>query len=109
MFRSEFALHVHYRQGCARFQRTEELPFAPFIGLDVLDDAIGQFHLTYVAWHSGSQMFLCQAQVEMKDFSIRQVASRLKKAGWIEEKDAQQATGEWACLPPQSDLDVLRR
>jgi hypothetical protein len=60
MFRVEFSVHLTYSKGMTSFRREEELPFVPFIGLDVLDDVLGQFTLEHVAWHSGSRMFLCQ-------------------------------------------------
>ena len=37
-FRTEYRLHVQYHQGWATFTREELLDFAPFVGLDILDD-----------------------------------------------------------------------
>jgi hypothetical protein len=88
MFRVEFSLHVHYKIGWVTFSKEEPLPFAPFVGLDVLDDALGQFTLTHVAWHSGSQMFLCQTQFEAKDKTSSQMAKHLKPGKWIEVEDS---------------------
>ena len=94
MFRVEFALHVQYKQGWATFSKEERLPFAPFIGLDVLDDALGQFTLSHVAWHTASQMFLCQSKHDEKGKSIRQVCSLLRSAKWVEDREARQIAAE---------------
>jgi len=88
MFRVEYAIHIRYRSGWSTFRREDMLPFAPFLGLDVLDDMVGQFTLTSVAWHRESEMFLCQSKLEYKDRTIRQVAALFRKSHWEEDKDA---------------------
>jgi hypothetical protein len=84
MFRVEFMLHIRQGQKWVVFRRQESIPFAPFVGLDVLDDAVGEFHLKHVAWHSGSQLFLCQA--EQRQVLDRQLAGSLRKVGWIKDE-----------------------
>ncbi len=54
MSRVEFTVHLIYAKGATCFEREEQLPFAPFIGLDVLDNILGEFKLRDVAWDSGS-------------------------------------------------------
>lgn len=90
IFRTEYTLHVRYKQGWTSFRREELLEFAPFVGLDVLDDSIGQFTLTRVAWFGGKEvkMFLCQSQFEVRQKNLQQVKRMLKAAGWIEDKAA---------------------
>jgi|SRR5579863_290749 len=89
MFRVEFTVHLIYDKGQTSFLRDEELPFAPFVGLDILDDALGEFKLNHVAWAgSDCKMFLCQGNVERKDMTIRQACKFMKKGGWEEEREA---------------------
>lgn len=90
MFRVEFSVHLTYFKGITSFQREEELPFAPFVGLDVIDDVLGQFTLEHVAWHSGSSMFLCQSQVERETWGIRVACRTMRKAGWTEDRDSRE-------------------
>lgn len=87
-FRTEYAVHLRYTKGLAHFSREEEMPFAPFIGLDILDDILGQFTLKFVAWHTESGMFLCQATVDRSEWNLRQAQQAMKKAGWSEDKEA---------------------
>lgn len=91
-FRIEYRLHIRYKQGWATFTREELLDFTPFVGLDILDDAVGQFTLTNVAWFGGSKMkmFLCQSQLKYPNKSLAQVKKLLKAAGWIEDEEARQ-------------------
>lgn len=91
-FQTEYSLHVHYKQGWATFTREEVLDFAPFVGLDILDDSVGQFTLTHVAWCGGpkAKMFLCQSQRMEPDKSLVQVKRMLKAAGWAEVVEARQ-------------------
>ena len=94
MFRVEFSLHVRYKSGWATFCKEAKLPFAPFVGLDILDDSVGQFTLSHVAWHSASQMFLCQSKHDEKGKTIRQVCSLLRSAKWVEDREARQIVDE---------------
>ena len=90
MFRVEFTVHMRCRTGTTSFCREEQLPFVPFPGLDVLDDALGEFKLEHVAWHSGSQMFLCQGRVECNYWDFRTACPAMAKAGWAEVEDVRQ-------------------
>jgi hypothetical protein len=62
----------------------------------VLDDSVGQFTLTSVAWYGGKEvkMFLCQSQLEVREKSLAQVKKMLKAAGWIEDVDARSSATE---------------
>jgi len=88
MFRKEYSIHLRYLKGLALFVREEELPFPPFIGLDILDDVLGEFTLKHVAWHTGSSMFLCQATVDRESWSLAFAKKTLKKADWSEVPEA---------------------
>ncbi len=90
MFRTEFAIHLRYKKGVAYFCREEQLPFPPFVGLEILDDILGQFRLDYVAWHTGSAMFLCQATEDRSYWTLDQARQSMKKAGWVEELEARE-------------------
>ena len=59
---------------------------SPFVGLDVLDDAIGDFQLEHVAWDPKSKIFLCQSSKRLPHLSVRQICARLKAAGGVREK-----------------------
>lgn len=76
--------------GLGNVTRDELLDFAPLVGLDILDDSVGQFTLTGVAWCGGPKvkMFLCQSQVKVPDKSLAQVKKMLKAAGWSEDVEA---------------------
>lgn len=87
-FRTEYSIHLKYLNGLALFVREEELPFALFIGLDILDDVLVEFHLDHVAWHTGSSMFLCQATVNCDSWTLTVAKRTLKKAGWSEVPEA---------------------
>lgn len=88
MFRVEFAVHLTYQKGVTTFRREEQLPFVPFVGLDILDDALGEFHLEHVAWHAGSQLFLCQASKNHDEWSLGQACRFMGKAKWEEDREA---------------------
>jgi len=86
----EYSIHLRDAKGFALFVREEQLPFPPFIGLDILDDVMGEFKLEHVAWHTGSGMFLCQATENRNYWTLRQAQQTLKKAGWVEEPEARE-------------------
>ena len=90
MYRVEFAVHLTYQKGITTFRREEQLPFVPFLGLDILDDALGQFHLEHVAWHTESQMFLCQSSKKYEDWSIQKACRFMGKARWEEDRESRQ-------------------
>lgn len=90
MFRVEYAVHLKYAKGRTTFRREQTLPFAPFIGLDILDDALGEFKLEHVAWCHATAIFLCQAQVSRTYWTLRTACSSMQKAKWEEDKDARE-------------------
>lgn len=83
-YRTEFGIHLRYKNGTAYFVREEYLPFPPFVGLDILDDVLGEFKLDHVAWHTGSAMFLCQATEDRSYWTLAQAKQATKKVGWVE-------------------------
>lgn len=92
-FRTEFAVHLRYAKGTTTFSREESLPFAPFPKLTVLDDALGEFALEYVAWCGNPAMFLCQATVNRHHWSLRDALRSMKKGKWKEERDCREPDG----------------
>ena len=70
------------------FSREEKLPFAPFVGLDIFDDALVQFSIKFVAWHTCSNMFMCEAAVDRSYWNLRKAQRTMKNAGWSEDKEA---------------------
>jgi hypothetical protein len=89
-FLVEFTINVKYDKGETSFRREEQLPFVPFIGLDVLDDVLGEFKIKHVAWASSCMMFLCQSNVDEKKWTIREACKAMKKSGWTEDKESRQ-------------------
>jgi len=90
MFKVEFAIHVRHKTGWATFRKEGQLPFAPFTGLDILDEYPGQFTLTHVAWDGTSQLFLCQSTLDMPRSTFRSLRAPFLKSKWIEDEDARQ-------------------
>lgn len=88
MFKVELRLHLTYDKGTTTFVREDELPFVPFIGLDVLDNALGQFTIEHVAWFSKGELLICQSQEERRSWTIRTACRNMKEDGWEEEKES---------------------
>lgn len=76
------------------FARGEQIPFAPFIGLDILDNVLGEFKIQHVAWASNVPMFVCQATVHFRNATLSQVTKQLRKGGWQEEKETREIFDE---------------
>lgn len=53
MFSVTFQLYLKCKDGDLSYERFDELPFAPYPGLDIEDDAVGEFEIQFVRW-SGS-------------------------------------------------------
>ncbi|MEI7684841.1 MAG: hypothetical protein WCL32_07415 [Planctomycetota bacterium] len=82
-----FWLFVQHAKGDICFVRYADLPFVPYPGLDIHDDAVGQFRLDEVAWDADEQMFFCQANWTLwADKSLRTVRKHMKAGDWEEEK-----------------------
>ena len=90
MINVEFSVHLKYDKGETSFRREEKLPFVPFIGMDVLDDVLGQIAIKHVIWAMTPKMLLCQSNVKRKEWSIREACKSMKKAGWAEDKESRQ-------------------
>jgi hypothetical protein len=93
MSRMRFSVHfwlcVKHSKGDACFVRNAELPFVPFPGLDIHDDAVGQLRLEEVAWSAEEEMFFCQSHWTLwHDKSLRTVRRYMKAGGWEEEAAA---------------------
>lgn len=88
MLRVEYNLHLTYATATVLFCREEQMPFAPFIGLDVYDDVLGEFKIEHIAWCNNPQMIICQSSVDRKDWSLRQATRQLGRSGWQEVKEA---------------------
>jgi hypothetical protein len=86
-FSVHFSLFVKHSKGDACFIRQADLPFVPFPGLDVHDDAVGQFKIRDVAWSAEEEMFFCQSHFDYwDDKSLRTVRQRMKRGGWDDEE-----------------------
>lgn len=90
LYRVEFSVHLKFDKGQTTFVRVCDLPFVPFIGLDVLDDVLGQFEIKHVAWTSRGNMFLCQANENAENWTIRKACAAMRKADWAEDREARE-------------------
>jgi hypothetical protein len=85
MFAVTFGIWIKCKDGELDYERSTELPFAPYPGLDIEDDAFGEFELLQVRWSGSEQRFECYSNFDLFDSrSIRWVKKRLKEAGWVE-------------------------
>jgi hypothetical protein len=48
MYRVEFCVHLTYRNGITSYRRDEQFPFAPFVGIDILDDSLDRKPVVYL-------------------------------------------------------------
>jgi hypothetical protein len=87
MFQVEYTFRVKYSNGVATFKRIESIEFAPFVGLHIIDEALGQFQIEWVAWFSLEKLFLCQSTAQRNSMSFRDLAKTMKQGGWQEERD----------------------
>ena len=92
MFTTEYSLWLQFAKGSTHFRRIERLPFAPFVGLTILDNGLGQFVLSNVAWCASPQMFLCQAAEKRLDWTLKQAQKVMSKAGWEEDEESREVT-----------------
>lgn len=91
MFTTEYSLWLQFAKGSTHFQRIERLPFVPFVGLTILDNGLGQFTLSHVAWCSTPQMFLCQAAETRLDWTLKNALKVMSKAGWEEDVESRES------------------
>lgn len=88
MFQVEYAVHLQYTARAMTFVRNELVPFAPFVGLDVLDDTLGEFKLEHITWHQTPPRFQCQSTIIRRDWTLPQACRAMRKAGWVVDKEA---------------------
>ena len=87
MFSVIFQLYVKCKDGDLEFERFDELPFAPYPGLDIGDDAVGELEIQFVRWSGSERRFYCQSNFDLLDtYSVRTNKRRLRQAGWKEEE-----------------------
>lgn len=91
MFTTEYSLWLQFSKGSTHFRRIERLPFAPFVGITILDDVLGQFTLSDVAWCSTPPMFLCQAAEKRLEWTLKHAQKVMSKAGWEEDVEARES------------------
>ena len=84
MFPVTFGIWIKCKDGELDYERIAELPFAPYPGLDIEDDVLGDFELLQVRWIGSEQRFECYSNFDLFDSrSMRSVKKRLKEAGWV--------------------------
>lgn len=93
MFQVEYTIRVKYLNGVATFKRIESIEFTPFVGLHIIDEALGQFQIEWVAWFSLGKLFLCQSNAQRNSMSFRDLAKTMKLGGWQEERDERRPKG----------------
>jgi hypothetical protein len=83
MFAVTFGIWIKCKDGELDYERVVELPFAPFPGLDIEDEAVGEFKLLQVRWCGSEQRFECFSNFTLfESRSVRWMKKRLKDAGW---------------------------
>jgi|GEM_PF-4302201 len=102
MFSVTFQIYLKCKDGDLCYERFDELPFAPYPGLDIEDDAVGEFEIQFVRWSGSEQRFYCQSNFTyFEQYSMRTNKKRLKQAGWKEEE----REDETKVHPRKADLD----
>jgi hypothetical protein len=83
MFAVTFGIWIKCKDGELDYERFAELPFAPYPGLAIGDDACGEFELLQVRWLEFDQRFECYSNfTSFEDRSMRWMKKLLKAAGW---------------------------
>lgn len=83
MFTVTFGIWVKCSDGELDYERTTSLPFVPYPGLDIEDDAFGEFEILQVRWSEAEQRFSCYSNFTLLESrSMRWMRKRLKDAGW---------------------------
>ncbi|WP_254512275.1 hypothetical protein [Anatilimnocola floriformis] len=107
-----FSLHIEHKEGNASFDRQESVEFAPFVGLTLLDDAVGEFTLMKVCWDSLAKAFYCHAQLNRKQMRLSDVVQQLRRSSWVEDIDSRQPIydfrDEAENLQRQAELEQFR-
>ena len=84
MFAVTFGIWIKCKDGELDYGRLAELPFVPYPGLDIEDDALGEFKLLQVRWSGSERRFYCFSNFTLfESHSMRWMKQRLKKAGWV--------------------------
>ncbi len=87
MYHVTFQIYLKCKDGALAFERFDDLPFAPFAGLDIEDDAVGEFEIQFVRWSGSECRFYCQSNYTLfEGYSIRTNKKRLKQGGWKKEE-----------------------
>ncbi len=87
MFPVTFGMWIKCKDGELVYERHGQLPFAPYPGLDIEDDALGEFELLQVRWSESEQRFECYSNFDLFEVrSMRWMKRRLKEAGWTKVK-----------------------
>lgn len=85
-----YTIRLRYADGETTFECGGRLPFAPFVGLDILDLGLGQITIHRVAWLGEKQLFCCDATERRDDWSLEETTRNLATAGWEENVDARE-------------------
>lgn len=93
-FRVAFTARLRCTDGETTFEREERLPFAPFVGLVILDDSLGMYTLNQVAWLSERQLFCCHGYDDRERWSLEDAVREMARAGWEEEEGAREELDE---------------
>jgi hypothetical protein len=83
MFAVHFGIWIKCKDGELDYERSTHLPFAPYPGLDIEDEALGEFELLQVRWSEEDECFYCFSNYLLfESRSMRWLKHRLKQAGW---------------------------
>ena len=84
MFAVTFGIWIKCKDGELDYGRLAKLPFVPYPGLEIEDDAFGEFKLLQVRWSGSQRRFYCFSTFTLfESHSIKWMKKRLKEAGWV--------------------------
>lgn len=87
MFPVTYTLFLKCEDGDLIFERGEELPFVPYAGLAIGDDAVGEFQIEHTLWEGSEKRFFCQSNFTHFDSYTKRInRRRMKEVGWSEVK-----------------------
>lgn len=85
MFNVQHGIIVFYDSGVTFFKKDAVLPFPPYVGLSIADDAFDYFDLVRVGWVERTNRFITQANIAAPNSTLEQVQQKVSPHGWIED------------------------
>jgi hypothetical protein len=93
MYQVKFLMHLHYTARTIIFVRSDAVPFVPFVGLEILDEALGEFRLEQVTWIQEPAKFVCRSSMRRHDWPLHKACRSMQKAGWVLDGELKRTRG----------------